>query len=272
MAIETPASKAGNVKFLQYQRQVFQSIFPGFTYEFCITSTVVSDTNMIAQEIECVLLDLPDEILVSYMQNAQDDPFTPLSLRNPGRAFSHSEVCQDLDLIRLPFFINHCSKFGIFRGITIGYNYPASRHTFITIDYLGGEANNNWAQFDHTRLSIASFPFALAWLLRQQRLDESELERCFDLLSGFTESKLQNLRKYINAPYQTFADQGKDLGISGGGLRTDLNDTLKKVRSKLAKYCRPNELESTMRLAGLQLHYDFLKMLGDHTQEIVRDT
>ena len=272
MAIETPLSNIGNTEFLSYQREIIQNAFLGFTYQFCITSTVVSDENMVPQEIECVLLDLPEEIMVSYMNNLEYDELTPVSLLNPGRALSYTEACQDLDVSKHPFFVNHCSKFSIYRGITVGYNYPASRHTFITMDYLGDKDNIGWSKFDHTRLSIASFPFALAWLYRQGRMDIGELSRRFELLADFSEIKLQNLRKFINTPFQSFAEQGEALGIKGNSLRADLNETHKQVRNRFKKYCRPEEMDSMTRMAGLKLHYDFLKMLGDHTQELVRPT
>jgi len=270
IATELPFSKKGNTEFLAYQKEILQSVFLGFSYQYCITSTVVSNENMTPQELDCVLLNVPDEILLSYMQNIEYDELTPISLLNPGRALSYTDACQELDANKHPFFINHCSKFGIYRAITVGYNYPASRHTFITFDYLGDQSNTSWSRFDYTRLSLASFPFALAWLFRQNRMDLGELSRRFELLSGFSESKLQNLRKFINAPYQSFSEQGEGLGIKGSSLRADLNETHKYVRSRLEKYCRPEELDSSSRLAGLKLHYDFLKMLGDHTQEIIR--
>jgi len=269
MADEISKSEAGNIEFLEYQRQILQKVFPGFSYEFCISSTVVSDENMVAQEIECVLLDLPDEILLSYMNNAEYDDLTPLSLLNPGRALNYTQVFQDKTVKEHPFFTNHCSKFGIHKGITVGYIYPASKHTFITFDYLGDENNDAWNKFDHSRLGIASFPFALVWLCRQRRMDKAELTRCFDLLGGFSESTIQNLRKFITTPHLTFSEQGSDLGMQGNSLRADLNKTLKRVAPRLVKYCRPEEVSSTKRLAGLKLHYDFLKMCGDHTQELV---
>jgi len=268
-SIETPTSKAGNVEFLEFQRKILQKVFPGFTYEFCITSTLVSDDNMVAQEIECALLNLPDEILASYTNNAEFDDLTPLSLLNPGRALNYTQVFQDKTVKEHPFFTNHCSKFGIHKGITVGYIYPASQHTFITFDYLGDEKNDAWNKFDHSRLGIASFPFALAWLYRQKRMDKAELTRCYDLLSGFSESTIQNLRKFIATPHLTFSEQGRDLGMQGNSLRADLNKTLNRVAPRLVKYCRPEEVNSTKRLAGLKLHYDFLKMCGDHTQELV---
>jgi len=261
--------KGGDLEFSAFQRTVLQKIFRGFTYQRCTTSTIVSGEDMTPIEISTVCLDLPEEVLINYMQFVQYDDLSPLVYKNPGRAISYAQLCLEENFEDHPFFVNHCKKFGIYRVISLGYRFPISQHTFTTFDYLGSENNKDWHYFDHTKLELASFPFALAWLYRQGRLDIGGLSSTFSLLEGLTESKLQNLRKFINSPQQSFEERGKSLGIDGSGLRADLNNTHKLVSRRLRGTENSGEPSNNKRLGELALHYDFLKMLEDHTKPLI---
>jgi len=134
---------------------------------------------------------------------------------------------------------------------------------------MGDERNLNWVPFNHIKIELASFPFALAWLYRFGIFDETRLKKMFFLLSGLTESRLLNLRKYINSPLQNFDQQATDLGIKASTLKDDLAMIRDRTILKLEIKTDPNRNTPT-RL--LDQYYGFLSILGDHTAELVRET
>ena len=87
----------------------------------------------------------------------------------------------------------------------------------------------------------------------------------FLLLSGLTESRLLNLRKYINSPLQSFDQQAADLGITASTLKEDLATIRDKTILKLGLKTDPTRNTPT-RL--LDQHYGFLNLLRDHTLEL----
>jgi len=195
------------------------------------------------------------------------DDLSPLVYANPGRALNYTHVYQSDRLENHPFFVKHCRKFGIHHAISVGFFYPGHESTFLSFDYLGDEANVNWVPFNHVKIELASFPFALAWLYRFGIFDQTRLKKMFFLLSGLTESRLLNLRKYINSPLQNFDQQANDLGIKASTLKDDLAMIRDRTILKLEIQTDPNRNTPT-RL--LDQHYGFLSILGDHTAELVR--
>ena len=258
-------SYQGNLDFSEMQRDMLHDVFPGFTYEFGVTSLIETNPDNIPVSIVSVNLDLPDEIVGSYMQNAHLDPMSPLVYANPGRAFNYTHVCPDTDVEDHPFFINHCVKYGIYRAVSVGFLFPAHHNTFITFDYLGDKTNETWRHFDYSRLELASFPFAMAWLFRQKQMDMTELLRRFDILRGLTEHQLQNLRKFINAPHQNFKEQSVALGIRQGTLKDDLYNTRDIVRKRRKLDPGDKTAKGRMTLRAMEAECAFLRMLGDHT-------
>ena len=162
-------------------------------------------------------------------------------------------------------FRNHCHKYGIYHDLSVGFIYPGHERTFIVFDYMGDEHHTNWAAFNHIKLELASFPFALAWLYRDKRFDSASLERMLKSLTGLTESKLLNLRKYINASHQNLQEQAIDLGIKYGTLKDSLSE-IKNQGGRDEKATNRNS--KTTPLRSLEQKYSFLKMLGDHTTEL----
>lgn len=258
---DLPVTSDGDLAFSSFQRDVLQKAFPGFTYEFCSTSTATTSDEGALVGITSVNLNLPDDVLMSYLANVQYDELTPLVYANPGRCLSYTHVCRKELVKEHPMFINHCHKYGIYHDISVGFIYPAHEDTFIVFDYLGGDHHENWAAFDHIKLELASFPFALTWLYRNKRLDFSKLQKMMNLLSGMTETRLLNLRKYINAPHQNLKEQAQHLGIQYGTLK----ESLGKIKSQTFS---SEELGNNMPLRALETPYSFLRMLGDHTAEL----
>jgi len=266
LAKKTPVSNNGNVAFAAFQNRIFEDIFPGFTYEFCtISQTKLSEVGDIL-DIATVLWNLPDECLKSYLEHAHLDTLSPLVYANPGRALNYTHIVRAERLEEYPFFVNHCLKFGIHQAMSVGFLHPGHESTFLSFDYLGDEKNMDWVSFDHIKIELASFPFALAWLFRSGIFDELRLKKMFLLLSGLTESRLLNLRKYINSPLQSFDQQAGDLGITASTLKEDLATIRDKTIIKLGLKTDPNRNTPT-RL--LDQHYGFLRLLGDHTAELV---
>ena len=260
-----PVTPEGNLAFSSFQNQVFERIFPDFTYEFCTTSQIKLSEKGELLDLASVNWNLPDECVASYMQNAHLDELSPLVYANPGRALNYTHVCRTERVQDHPFFVAHCLKYGIHQGISVGYFYPGHETTFLSFDYLGDENNLTWVMFDHTKIELASFPFALAWLYRFGIFDETRLKKMFLLLSGLTESRLLNLRKYIKSPLQNFDQQASDLGIKASTLKDDLAIIRDRTILLLEIETDPSRNTPT-RL--LDQHYSFLSLLGDHTTDL----
>lgn len=266
MAKSTEQTPEGDLAFAGFQNQIFEDIFPDFTYEFCtISQTKLSEKGDIL-DISTVSWNLPEECLASYMEHAHLDTLSPLVYANPGRALNYTHIWRAERLEDYPFFVNHCLKFGIHEAMSVGFLNPGHESTFLSFDYMGDENNVGWVPFNHVKIELASFPFALAWLYRAGVFDELRLKKMFLLLSGLTESRLLNLRKYINAPMQNFEQQASDLGIRASTLKEDLATIRDKTILKLSIKTDPNRNTPT-RL--LDQHYGFLSLLGDHTTELI---
>ena len=266
MAKSIPATPDGNLEFSAYQNRVFETIFPGFTYQFGATSQVtLTETGSISGLVS-VSWNLPDECLASYMEHGHLDELSPMVYANPGRALNYTYVCRFERVEDHPFFKNHCHKFGIHHAISVGFLHPGHESTFLSFDYLGDEENTDWVPFNHVKIELASFPFALAWLYRSGVFDEARLRKMFLLLGGLTESRLLNLRKYINSSLQGFDEQAADLGIRASTLKEDLATIRNATMYKLNLNAAPNRNTPT-RL--LDQHFSFLQMLGDHTADLI---
>lgn len=259
-------SEAGNVEFSAFQRNILQTVFTGFSYNFCVTSIVETDANGTPIDISCALLDLPDDILDNYMKVVHLDPLTPLTYLNPGRAINYSKVMTKEAVYNHPFYKQHLSKYDIFVGISICVLFPSHHNTYLTIDYLATEENTSWDHFDHSRMELASFPFILAWFYRRKLMDLVELKRRFMILEGLTEHQLQNLRKFVNSPDQHFKEQADDLGIKTGTLKDDLYNTRDIILPRLGLDELSKAKKSGSPLRKIESECSFLKLLGDHTQ------
>ena len=265
MAKSMPKTPAGNLEFSAFQNQVFEHVFPDFTYEFSATSQIKLSDKGEVNDLVTANWNLPDEILANYMQYAHLDDLSPLVYANPGRALNYTHVCRSERFDDHPMFINHLHKYGIHHVMSVGFLYPGHESTFLSFDYMGDEANVDWVTFDHVKMELASFPFALAWLFRAGVFDEVRLKKMFLLLSGMTENRLLNLRKYINSPLQNFDQQATDLGIKASTLKDDLAMIRDRTILRLDIQTNPNRNTPT-RL--LDQHYGFLSLLGDHTAEL----
>ena len=261
-------TELGDKDFSEYQRQVFQQIFPGFQYEYCVTSTITTDVNMGPTSVSSVCLDLPETVLESYMMNAQYDEMSPVVYLNPGRAISHTQFYAHGTYTDHPFFVNHCIPFNIHNVYSIGFLHPGHHSTFIAFDYLGDKNNQSWTHFDFTRLELASFPFVLAWLFRNGLIDQTELQKRYLALADMTESQLANLRKFINSPNESYAEQAKSLGIKEATLKESLYKTRDLVSPRFGETSSKAAAKSRALLRPLEARYAFLRMLGDQTLPI----
>ena len=266
MAKATPLSVDGGLAFSAFQNRIFEDIFPDFTYEFCTTSQTKLSEKKEILNLSTVNWNLPDTVMASYMENAHLDTLSPLVYANPGRALNYTHIWRAERLEEYAFFVEHCRKFGIHQAMSVGFLNPGHESTYLSFDYMGDEDNVEWVSFDHIKIELASFPFALAWLYRFGVFDELRLKKMFLLLSGLTESRLLNLRKYINAPLQSFEQQATELGITASTLKEDLATIRDQTILKLDLKTDPNRNTPT-RL--LDQHYGFLNLLGDHTLELV---
>lgn len=267
---EQPLSREGDYAFSSFQRDVLHRIFPGFTYQFCVTSTVTTAQNFNPESVKSVCLDLPDEVLESYMKVAQYDRMSQIVFMNPGRALSSIQIHPDKQRHLHPFFHRHAENFGIDRGISIGFNYPGHHTTFIAFDYLSDPHNDYWIHFDFTRLELATFPFALAWFARRGMIDMKELEKRFYLLADLTENQLGNLRKFINCPDESYEQQAQSLGVK----QSTLKESLYKIRDQVTpRFAVENDIKSRQSgralLRPLENQYSFLSLLGDGTKPLM---
>lgn len=264
-SICTAAKTLEEKEFSSFQRETLHAIFPNFCYDFCTTSLIVSGPNFQPVQIETVCLGLPDDALENYRKHAHHDDLSILVYKNPGRALQYTHIHSPESIHKHPIFIKHCSKYGIHKVTSIGFQKHGHQFSFLAFDYMGDKTNDTWHLFDHSKLELASFPFALAWLFRYRNIDEAELNRCCLVLNGLGERALSYLRKFINSPEQTFKEQATDLGINAGTIKDELASVRDQLYSKLNT---SSALNSGGPLRSLERHYGFMRMLGDQTAEI----
>jgi len=265
-AKKCPWTDEGHLDFSAFQNDIFEQVFPSFTYQFCTTSQIRLSATGEMVDLTSANWNLPNDIVSSYLQNAHLDTLSPLVYANPGRALNYTYVCRQERIEDHPFFLNHCHKYGIHHAMSVGFLHPGHENTFLSFDYLGDETNREWVPFNHIKIELASFPFALAWFFRSGIFDEQKLQKMFLLLEGLTENKLLNLRKYINSPLQSYAQQAEDLGIKASTLKEDLGLIRNSVVKKIGLETIPNRNTPTRIL---DQHYSFLQMLGDHTKDLI---
>ena len=260
--------KESNIKCSSFQRSTMAKIWPEFHYDFSNTSKVEIDQQLGPSDLATIFCNLPDSTLESYLENAIHDDLSPLAYINQGRIIVHNKLREQNEWMSHPFFVNHCMKYGIYGSSSIGYLYPAHRATYIAFDYMGNKTNKCWDNIDHLPLEYLSFPFALAWLYRFGAMDIEELERRFHALSDLTYLELSRLRKYINAPHQTFAQQAKLLDIKERRLKEGLYDLREKLSPRFG-WQSSEELGNRRRsLRQMESEYHFLSMMGDQTEAV----
>ncbi len=264
-----PLTLEGNLEFSAYQNRVFEQIFSGFTYQYCATSQIGLSSSGEISNFSTISWNLPDACIESYLEHAHLDDLSPMVYANPGRALNYTHVCRHERVEDHPLFVEHAHKFNIHHVISVGFLHPGHENTFLSFDYMGDRDNTNWVSFNHTKVELASFPFALALFYRSGIFDESTLRKMFLLLEGLTESRLSNLRKYINASMQSYEQQAADLGIRASTLKEDLALIRNLTMYKLELRAPPNRNTPT-RL--LDQHFGFLQILGDHTTDLVETT
>lgn len=267
-----PNTQAGDAQFVSFQRDILQHAFSAFKYDVCTINFIEATNRNVVIDDSTVCFGVSRELLDDYETGDFIDPLAPLVFANAGRLVSLSMIMPWSEFKAHSYFKNYLSKFGIIDGAAIGFLLPAHHHSFIMFGYGVFENAYEWQQFDHTRLELASFPFLLAWLFRKGLIDLVELERRFLLLEGWTESQIQNLRKFVNSPHQDFKEQALDLGIKPGTLKDDLYNTRDILLSRIHDSTRLPKEKTRGAMRELEHHCNFLTLLGDHTQSILKPT
>lgn len=251
-AIGTTGFEEGAKAFSKFQQQRIHNLLPGFAYEYW--STMVATLSSMGQQTEIKTIDqnLSHETIPNYIEKFRDNEMTHLVYANPGRAFGNYTP------IRGKALYPHSKSM----DIRLGYTLPGHDRTFIIFNFLGEVISAQCENLDLIELEIALFPFGLAWLYQSDKIDLSKFARYMSCIEGLTKSRFLNLRKYINAPHQTLSQQAEDLGIKPGTLK----DSLREIRDNLSTKPQNNKPSpSNTPLRGLEEHFSFLRMLGDHT-------
>jgi len=265
-AQRTPGDAEGHVAFARFQRDMLQDAFGEFRLDGLLVTTSTTNSAFHPEQLQCVFLDVSPAILESYQASKVPDPFFPLVHRYPGRAVYNLGLMTDEDWRKNKLYTEHCSMFGIYRFLRIGVQYPGKDHHFVSLDYIAGEANDTWKDYEMAHFELASFPFHLAWLYRYNALDAHRLKTYFERLGDLSASQITYLRKYVNSPWQDLAAQAADLGYSLGGYKQSLYALRDAVhdRLKLPDQSDGNDTFKSLRI--LEYAYRFLTMLGDPVQ------
>lgn len=265
-----PKTKSGDLEFSAYQRMVLEGYFEGIVFDFLTTSTVSCDAAFAPDSVDVLCLDVDDALANGYEYVADHDEMSPLSYLNFGKAIYSEELRPYEEWKDHPFFKLHCQYFEIAKAVTISFRHPEKYLTFLAFEYLASTDNQSWGNLDHSRLELASFPFALAWLYRRDLMDDARLERRFLTLQNLTEKQLTYVRKYVNSPLQSLTQQSDDLSISAPWLKESLYTVRNSLADRLGLH-EPNggrAPRSSLRL--VEHEYEFFKILGDPTSQLIQ--
>ncbi|MFN4024834.1 MAG: hypothetical protein ACK4MQ_08375 [Hyphomonas sp.] len=232
-------------------------------FDGLVITTVSVTPDFLPEQLCCVCLDICPSIIGNYETADLPDPFSPLVHRYPGRAIYNLALMGESQWIRSPLYTDHCKLYGIYRILRIGYRYPGKDRLFLSIDYTASELNQSWGRFGPSEMELASFPFALAWLLRHGALDAPRLEAYFDRIFDLSAAQVTYLRKYVNSPEQDLAGQAADLGYSVGGYKQSLYALRDAVYDRLNLPSERFRQDTSKSLRLLDHNYRFLTLMGD---------
>jgi len=262
-----PNDRFGHDAFSKFHKDMLEGLVTGFRINFLATSSIRLCRNFQPDGVQSILLNLPEKIVENYNNIAHHDVIAPVVYKNPGRIIKPDMIFNEDIWLNHPFFEAHCKLFDIHRAMMVGYLYPGKDWQYVTVEYLGTPDNLTWHEFDYEQLEMATFPFVLAWLYRNDALDDSRLARYFWALHDLTASELLHIRKYINCQHKQLKQQARELGIK--------EDTLKKslytIRDKVSyRFDWETGVDRSSRkiLNPFTFEYHFMKMLGDPTQMI----
>lgn len=260
-------SSVGDLEFSAYHQQSIQDQFVGLKFDFLAVSVIdLSQPN----SPDTVLRNIDKRIVRDYQIIAPHDTIAPRVYANPGRIIHHIDIMPQDEWDDDVFYREHCQRYDIHKALMLTFVHPTRRNTVLSIEYLGAVENKTWCCFDHRRLELASFPFALAWMYRKGVFDETEIEYRFMKLADFSETKLTHLRKFVNASQQDLDQQAEDLGLKKASLKDSLYATRDQVAERFKwdlESVRNTGNRATLR--PLAFEYSFLSMLGDPTRELL---
>lgn len=266
-AISFPKTIFGDQDFALFHKELIEGAFPSFNINFTTTNIIrfAEDESTLGSVSIC--LGISPKLIDQYLDVADFDTLAPISYANCGRAVIFDPDTNPQKWRLRNEFENHCSDFAIARAIQIAFQHPTKQNIFLSIEYLGEAANKSWRKLQYNRLELATFPIALAWFYRKEVLDDAELLRRFRSLEDFTETQLLNLRKLVNSPFEGYRRQASALGIKTGSYKEGLYLIRDKVSSRLGWDL--DQIDNThMKMRPVEVEYNFMRMLGDHTYDI----
>ena len=262
-AKRTPRGVLGDTDFAKYQLELLQGVFPGVKFDFCAISTMVLDHNLLPAGLDCVLLNVAPSIIDSYISVTAHDELSPVVHLNPGRIIGHDVAFDAQSWQASPLFAKHCRIYDIHKILRIAFQYPAMERKVISFDYYGTGENGTWEALDRALLEIATFPFALSWLLRKGAIDEPRYDVFMERISDLTPTQITYLRKYVNSPWKDLSAQAKEMGYSHGGYKQALYTIRDALIDKLSLPESEIIGQKSRSLRVIDHDYAFLKMLGD---------
>lgn len=227
--------------------------------DFFSASYVETNSQMLPENIQCALWNLPSDIISNYETVAEHDIMASKVYENPGRAILHSDIVAHEEWIRHPFFRLHCQKYGIYGALMINLRCPGKEHTHITFEYLAGVGNRSLDIADRMMVELVSLPFAYTWLYRFGAIDRPVIERTFELLADLTSTKLTLLRMFVSSPNLDLAAQAKNLGLSPAAYKLSLYQLRDELSPRLVPSAGAKE---KVTLRQLDHAYSFLKILA----------
>jgi len=265
-----PRGAHGDNDFAKLQIELLEGIFTGVRIDFCAISTVQLDNSFMPAAFDCVFLKIAPSIVENYASVAAFDELSPVVHQNPGRIVSHDMVFDAQAWQASPLFTKHCRIYDIHKVMRVAFQYPSMDRKVISFDYLGTGENGTWRDLDHRLLEIATFPFALSWLLRKGAIDEARYDRYMERLADLTPNQIQYLRKYVNSPWQDLSLQAKEMGYSHGGYKQTLYSIRDAIIDRLSLPETGILPPKSRSLRVIDHDYVFLRMLGDPSQPLVR--
>lgn len=258
----------GDLEFSKIQKKIIESAFPGFSFDFLTTSTIICDDEMMPIATNVLCLDIATALADGYGDVAHLDDMSPASYLNTGRTIYSGNVRSYEEWQEHPFYTMHCKQFDIARSMTLSFQNPERRRTYLAFEYLGSSDNHSWGAITHQQLELATFPFALAWFYRKDFMDDAALDRRFCALEGMTDAQLIHVRKFINGVDLSLKHQAEELGISSNWLKESLYSVRNNLAGKFNWDLRSSK-SSQSSLRPLERELRMFEMLGDPQDQII---
>lgn len=261
--------QSGDLQFASVQKEIIQSRFTNFEFDYLTTSTIVCDRDFLPKSTNVLCLNVDDRLATQYDKVAMYDDVSPVSYLNCGRAIKSDDIRSFDEWMDHPFYKLHCKYFDIAKSITVSFRNLEHINTFLAFEYIASANLASWNAFDHRSLEDASFPFALAWYYRKGFMDDASLERRFSLLQNLSAKQLLHIRKYINSPLRSFEQQANEIGVSENWLKESLYNIRDILGDKLDwqrnKCSQPHQ--KSLRILDRELR--FFEMLGDPSAPLI---